>query len=429
MGNRSSQHDSANTGASQRQQEQRQEPPGEQQQPPRPSYWQMAKDGYDELVNAIIRPPRADYDARELGPKTFSVRNRRFKRTDFELQNKMFLKIQCSHWEPYERTEAQAQLPCVVYLHGNSSCRCEALEYVETVLSLGVTLLSVDFAGCGQSEGQYISLGYFEQDDVATIVEHLRQLGTVSTIALWGRSMGAATALMFGHRDLTIAGMVLDSPFSNLSVLCKELSSKVNITIPGFMVSGALSLIRSTIKNRAGFDIYKVSPIENVDTCFIPAVFTAADDDDFILPSHTQAIHDKYAGDKNLMMVPGDHNTRRPQYFQDSVSIFLFSRLCQPMGVDSSTLNNSLLPSASMGALGLGSDGQAGSVSARAANAGGSSSTQLDWGCPACTFINQHPSVCVMCHTDRPAQNTAVSASSVVLNGGGDKKEMGEDKD
>ena len=41
--------------------------------------------------------------------------------------------------------------------------------------------------------------------------------GTVSTIALWGRSMGAATALMHGERDPSIAGMVLDSAFADLT--------------------------------------------------------------------------------------------------------------------------------------------------------------------------------------------------------------------
>ena len=35
--------------------------------------------------------------------------------------------------------------------------------------------------------------------------------------------MGAATALMFGASDPSIAGMVLDSPFSSLSKLANEL--------------------------------------------------------------------------------------------------------------------------------------------------------------------------------------------------------------
>ena len=77
--------------------------------------------------------------------------------------------------------------------------------------------------------------------------------------------MGASTALMFGHRDPSIAAMVLDSPFSDLSVLCRELAGKINVPVPGFLVGGVLGLIRSTIKSKANFDIYNCKPIENVD--------------------------------------------------------------------------------------------------------------------------------------------------------------------
>ena len=40
--------------------------------------------------------------------------------------------------------------------------------------------------------------------------------GTVSTIGLWGHSMGAATALMFAHTDPSIAALVLDCGFAGL---------------------------------------------------------------------------------------------------------------------------------------------------------------------------------------------------------------------
>ena len=36
--------------------------------------------------------------------------------------------------------------------------------------------------------------------------------------------MGAVTALMHAHRDPTIGGIVLDSPFTSLNELVKELA-------------------------------------------------------------------------------------------------------------------------------------------------------------------------------------------------------------
>jgi hypothetical protein len=40
-------------------------------------------------------------------------------------------------------------------------------------------------------------LGYYERDDVDVVFKYLRDLKTVSSIGLWGRSMGAVTALMY----------------------------------------------------------------------------------------------------------------------------------------------------------------------------------------------------------------------------------------
>ena len=62
--------------------------------------------------------------------------------------------------------------------------------------------------GSGLSEGQWVTLGAEEVDDVEAAVEHLRGSGRVSTLGLWGRSMGAVTALLYAQRDPSIAGMV-----------------------------------------------------------------------------------------------------------------------------------------------------------------------------------------------------------------------------
>lgn len=211
-------------------------------------------------------------------------------------------------------------------MHGNSSCRVEAVESVHYLLPQNITLLCFDFAGCGKSEGEYISLGWYERDDVALIIDHLRENRRVSSIALHGRSMGAVTALLHADRDHSIAGIVLDSPFSDLPVLVNELAYRY-VKIPSFLVSPALKLVSGTIQSKAGFDIYKLSPIKHVENSFIPALFATANDDDFIKPHHSEKLHDAYNGDKNMIRFEGDHNSARPQFFYDSVSIFLHQAL------------------------------------------------------------------------------------------------------
>lgn len=219
-------------------------------------------------------------------------------------------------------------------MHGNSSARVEALPQLSLVLSLGATMLAFDFTGSGHSEGDFVSLGYFEREDLKTVVEYLRGTDRTSTVALWGRSMGAATSLMHGDRDPSIAAMILDSPFSDLTVLAEEMVDKgreQGLMVPGFVVSIAMSFIRSTVRKKAGFSIKDICPIKRVDHCFIPALFVAGAEDDFIHPRHSSQIHGKYAGDKNLILVEGDHNSPRPQFMFDSAAIFLQVDIHQPL--------------------------------------------------------------------------------------------------
>ncbi|CAK0788441.1 unnamed protein product [Prorocentrum cordatum] len=142
--------------------------------------------------------------------------------------------------------------PCVVYLHGNCSSRCEAVQCLPVLLPFGITVFCLDFAGSGMSDGEYISLGFHERDDLATVVDYLRASRKVTCIGLWGRSMGAATALLHADRDPSIAGLVLDSPFSDLRVLCQELvDTFTDGKVPHWLVGIALAAVRMSIQSEA----------------------------------------------------------------------------------------------------------------------------------------------------------------------------------
>jgi predicted alpha/beta-fold hydrolase len=248
------------------------------------------------------------------------------QRTDFKLTNGRGSEIVCSHFEPSDDVREYKNIPCCIYMHGNSSCRLEALECIQYLLPQNITVLCFDFAGCGKSGGEYITLGWYERDDVAMIVDHLRENRRVSTIGLWGRSMGAVTTLLHADRDPSIAAIICDSPFSDLKKLVNELSSRFT-RIPSLFVSPMLKIISQTIKGKAKFDIYKLSPINHVKNSFIPALFATANDDDFIAPRHCEELHEAYQGDKNLIKFEGDHNSNRPDFFFNSVSIFLYQTL------------------------------------------------------------------------------------------------------
>ena len=281
---------------------------------------------YEDLWKAIIRPNRDEYKEEDLGPEKFKINHKYYKRTDFSITNKRGLKLACSFWEPFDEERDYVRLPCVIYLHGNSSSRCEAVAEIKYLLPLNITVFAFDFSGCGKSQGEYISLGYYESDDVECIIEYLRKTNKVSTIGLWGRSMGAVTAIMYGDRDPSIAGMVLDSAFASLKELIDELV-KSRVNLPEFVLNQLTKMVKGTINKKAKFNLDEIEPKKYAVRCFIPALFCHAKGDTFVNQHHCKDLSDVYAGDKNVVYVDGNHNSARPRYFKDSAAIFFYNTL------------------------------------------------------------------------------------------------------
>ncbi|KAG2551769.1 hypothetical protein PVAP13_9KG452800 [Panicum virgatum] len=221
-------------------------------------------------------------------------------------------------------------LPCVIYCHGNSGCRADASEAAIILLPSNITVFTLDFSGSGLSEGEHVTLGWNEKEDLKAVVNYLRTDGNVSCIALWGRSMGAVTSLMYGAEDPSIAGMVLDSPFSNLVDLMMELVDTYKYPLPKFTVKLAIQHMRKIVKRKANFDIMDLDTIQVAKRCFVPALFGHATEDDFILPHHSDKIYESYMGDKNIIKFDGDHNSPRPQFYFDSITIFFHNVLNPP---------------------------------------------------------------------------------------------------
>lgn len=294
----------------------------------------------DQFINFVIRPPRAEYNPDQyLWEKDFTLAGRTYKREDLELRNARGHKLLCSHYLPSPFPE-DTPLPCVIYCHGNSGCRADANEAAVILLPSYITVFTLDFAGSGLSDGDYVSLGWHERDDLKVVVSYLRSNKQISRIGLWGRSMGAVTSLLYGAEDPSIAGMVLDSAFSNLYDLMMELVDVYKIRLPKFTVKMAVQYMRRVIEKKAKFDIMDLNCLQVSPKTYIPALFGHAIDDKFIQPHHSDLIISSYAGDKNIIKFDGDHNSSRPQFYYDSVSIFFYNVLRPPQ---ISTANSSKL--------------------------------------------------------------------------------------
>ncbi|KAH8095654.1 serine protease [Aureococcus anophagefferens] len=263
-----------------------------------PQLFLSIRRAYEQVLGMIIRPPRAKYDVRQLGPPSFAYGAARgarappYVRDDFFVANARGLRVACSLWRPagpsevtqavvgrrascllYDEKLPLADSPTLIYLHGNASCRVEACTTLSLCCGLGLSVCAIDCSGSGASDGEYISLGLYEAEDVVAVVDHLKRDYGLNRYGLWGRSMGSVTALLYA------SGKAPDAPASSP-------------TRPSSTSSGSAT----PRPRRAGHGLLLIH----------------GRDDDFIKPDHSDAIEAAYGGkDVRLLKPLGGHNSRR----------------------------------------------------------------------------------------------------------------------
>ena len=292
------------------------------------------KISYETLWKFIIRPPRDEYDEDLLGNSFFIYKHKHYQRKDYDLISSVGYIMKCSFIEPTDEFRPSPEMPVVLYLHGNSSSRIEGLNNLEILLKHNINLFVMDFPGCGLSEGEYISLGYHEKDDVKILIDFIENIPGVSKIGLWGRSMGAATTLLYAYKDPRISAICVDSPFENFKKLAEELVIK-QIKLPMLIIDGALKIVQGTVKKKNGLDIYKLRPIDHVSNTYQPALFIHAINDELINVEHSINLFNNYGGQKSLKCCDkGGHNTKRPKIVKNEIGNFFYKYLCTSANED-----------------------------------------------------------------------------------------------
>ena len=124
--------------------------------------WKLFATSYTECVESLVSPPRPKYLTTQLGQlredirfashlaspsSERAVRNECIVREDLRLQNARSEWIECSFWT----TTDESDRPCIVYVHGISSSRLEALYIRHIVLNAGFSFFAFDCAGSGRS--------------------------------------------------------------------------------------------------------------------------------------------------------------------------------------------------------------------------------------------------------------------------------------
>lgn len=149
-------------------------------------------------------------------------------------------------------------------------------------------VVAFDFMGCGISEGQFITLGYLEKENVRAVIEHVNHFHGKRKFMIWGRSMGAVTAILYAAKYQRVSALVLDSPFADLKKLVKSLADDHLPILPNFLMETIFQDLESYVSSKISehyqfrFKLSKLKPIKAMGLVTAPVFFVGSREDKLV---------------------------------------------------------------------------------------------------------------------------------------------------
>ena len=197
-------------------------------------------------------------------------------------------------------------------------------------------------------------LGHFEKFDAEAVLHELRSGGRSNgRVALWGRSMGAATALIgaliklsrrvrrlhaIGATPILICAQALmcaarldplvccvlaDSAFASLPMLVHDLLDE---KVGAVLVDAAMGVVSRSVAYRAGFKISDVRVDAVAPVC--PILLVHESEDTFVKIRHSEKLRDAFQKTATLRVDEGGkHDSRRPDDVLVDCAAFLLDHL------------------------------------------------------------------------------------------------------
>ena len=161
----------------------------------------------------------------------------------------------------------------------------------------------MDMRSHGESQGEYVTYGLKEREDLNLWVDLIRdKIGKDGIIGLHGQSMGGATVLMYGGKyEDKIDFIIADCAYSSGKEIIRRELKKSNI--PFFTV---YYLVNKKIKKICGFDMNSISPKDEIKNSKTPVLFIHGTTDKLVPYEMSVEMYNEKAGEKDkLLLIEG----------------------------------------------------------------------------------------------------------------------------
>lgn len=189
-------------------------------------------------------------------------------------------------------------------LHGYTGWKEEMYQFAYWYYSQGYSVLVPDLRCQGESEGDFIGMGWTDHYDCELWINHILDETPEAQIVLHGQSMGAATALiMAGSPEVSehIAAVVSDSAYTEAyEMFGDKITEWFHLPAAPFVDSACLML-----RIRGGYNLRDASPLQAVAQSSVPTLFIHGDEDQMIDVGMSYELFEAAACEKELFIVEG----------------------------------------------------------------------------------------------------------------------------
>ncbi|SFL56931.1 hypothetical protein SAMN04487943_102258 [Gracilibacillus orientalis] len=204
------------------------------------------------------------------------------------------------HANLYQQEEQNQKWAIVV--HGYGATAAVMVRWIRGFYEKGFNVLAPDLRGHGESEGDYIGMGWHDRLDVLSWIDEVLDINPNADIALYGISMGGTTVMMTSGERLpaNVKVIVEDCGYTSVdNIFAYQLADLFKL--PKFPV---LNAANSVTKMRAGFDLNEASAVEKVKKSYIPMLFIHGEEDSFVPFEMLDEVYEAANTDKEKLIMP-----------------------------------------------------------------------------------------------------------------------------
>ena len=204
----------------------------------------------------------------------------------------------------YEHEDTDNRWAIVIHGYRNTNQTDFVLDMAQHYYDAGFNVLTPDLRASGQSEGDYVGMGWLDRLDILDWVDWILSQDADVQIVIHGVSMGAATTMMVSGEETSDAVKCFVEYCGYTSVwdvFGSELSRRFGL--PEFPLLYSASAMSDAL---AGYSFEEASALDTVARSEKPMLFIHGTADDFIPFDMMGQLYDaKTTGDKEMLVSEG----------------------------------------------------------------------------------------------------------------------------